>query len=112
MSRDSSPDQADMLARFAQRFRDEVSFHDLARRDMRAALTQAGIAVPPGVSVRYAANISGALSAALDHAAPAGAGAAAVIDDEALQDVTGGTGATVDAAQIQRFLGVLIRRPA
>lgn len=109
MRKDESEIAAAALRRFTERFRSDADFRSLVRRDARAALTLAGIAVPPGIRVHFASCAANALNMTLSGGDTQNAGCndeAYALDDSELDAVMGGTAIDARPAAIDEFLRV------
>lgn len=83
------------LSQFVDRFHHDADFRALVESDAHTALRNVGIKVPNGVQIQFAASAANAIGMMLDRPADTTPSTIhAVLDDDLLQQVSGGVTAT------------------
>ncbi|MGB3288946.1 MAG: hypothetical protein WBA83_06690 [Burkholderiaceae bacterium] len=105
LQKDTQAD-ANVLHRFAERFRQDPAFHRRVESDAQAALSEIGVQVPKGVRVRFAPDAASALDMTMGPipAVQPSPVDGEVLDDALLLEVNGGTAGTAFSHEIRQFL--------
>lgn len=94
------------LERFIASFTDDTQFRQRVYGNPGAALEEAGVCVPRGVRIGFAADASSALGMVLDRQADV-TSRDRELDDSELLDVVGGIGPQASMEEVRDFLRVL-----